>query len=301
MFIESPTPMFPHRESSHLPDLGISELAMPLSDKPPYVPGADGHHVRISGDWAREKHHYLRNYCGITTKGVGGKFPGGVIYLDVMSGPGRCKEREIDGEFDGSPFVALDFNFAAYYFMEEDPRLFEALEVRLKNHPKRSRIKLFNEDWLRAIERDEFLFNPSCLVVAFVDPTGISQIPFNAIRRLMKIPRVDLLITIQYKLGIHLNVSQFVKSTSGQTALDLLLESDEWRSWSQHDLGQFTRRAVELFCDKIHSEGFKVCRHVSVPEQNPLYRFAYFSRHPRGSDYWSKITAIDPTGQRNFL
>ena len=65
----------------------LSPDLVPLSDKPVYVTGDDGLPARVSGAWALRKHHYLSNYCGITTGGVGKKIP--VVYLDVMAGPGR--------------------------------------------------------------------------------------------------------------------------------------------------------------------------------------------------------------------
>jgi hypothetical protein len=74
---------------------------MPLSEKPPYVLGSDGLPVRVSGLWAKRKHHYLRNYCGITTNAVKAKLRGGVVYLDVMAGPGRCLEEANSDEFPG--------------------------------------------------------------------------------------------------------------------------------------------------------------------------------------------------------
>jgi three-Cys-motif partner protein len=273
---------------------------MPLSDKPSYVIGSDGLPVRISGLWAKRKHHFLRNYCGITTNAVGTKFPNGLVYLDVMSGPGRCLEEENEDEFNGSPFVALEFDFSRYVFMEADPSLFQALETRLHGHPKRDRVQLFNEDWVDVIGRRELKFDAKSLVVAFVDPTGIAAMPFSAIEELMRFPKIDLLITIQYRLGIHLNIPQFLKSRSEQTVLDRFLGHSQWRSWEQHDFGQFTRRAVDQFCAQIHNRGFKGAHHVSVPEQNPFYRFAYFSRHDLGTKFWKKVTATDEKGQRDL-
>jgi len=36
-------------------------------------------------------------------------------------------------------------------------------------------------------------------------------------------------------------------------------------------------------------EGFIGTRHISIPEDNPLYRFTLFSRHPLGESFWLKI------------
>ena len=169
---------------------------MPVSDKPTYIDGSDGLPARSSGFWALKKHHYLRRYCDITTRAVGKKFPGGVVYLDVMAGPGRCVEEKTREEFDGSPFVALNHDFSAYWFVEEDPDLFAALEARLAKHPKRDRIVLKNESWTTLALSGAFPFDASTLVLAFVDPTGISQMPWPAVQSLLRLPRVDVIATI---------------------------------------------------------------------------------------------------------
>jgi hypothetical protein len=37
-----------------------------------------------------------------------------------------------------------------------------------------------------------------------------------------------------------------------------------------------------------------------VPENNPLYRFALFSRHELAGSFWKKILRIDEKGQRTL-
>jgi three-Cys-motif partner protein len=273
---------------------------MPLSDKPIYVPGNDGLPARISGQWARRKHHYLANYCGIASGAVGRKWPGGVVYLDVMAGPGRCREEATSDEFDGSPLVALQYDFAAYYFVEDHPQLFAALKERLRDHPKRRRIHLFNESWIDLVAKGGLQFDARTLVVAFLDPTGIAALPMSAMQALMRNPHIDLLLTIQYALGIILNAPQFARSEGEDTVLDHFLGSPEWRRWQCKDPSELGRRAIEAFCAKIEASGFKGARHISVPETRPLYRFAFFSRHDLGTTLWHKILTIDEKGQREL-
>ena len=55
-----------------------------------------------------------------------------------------------------------------------------------------------------------------------------------------------------------------------------------------------------LFCEKIQAAGFIGSQHISVPENNPLYRFALFSRHKLAGNFWEKILRIDEAGQRGF-
>ena len=271
---------------------------MPPSEKSVYTVGSDGLPARISGPWARRKHHFLRNYCGITTKSMRRKFR--LVYLDVMAGPGLCKEEKTGDEFPGSPFVALEHEFAAYYFIEGDKRSFSALEQRLAAHPKRSHMQLINENWIDVVESDRLLFDASTLVVAFIDPTGVADLPMKAMRRLMMNPRIDLLVTIQYRLGIVWNAPLYHRSESDDLALTQFLGHAEWRKWQTRDSSEVGRLAIDDFCGQIEAAGFRGSRHVSVPETNPFYRFVLFSRNERAGDFWEKILKYDETGQSHF-
>jgi three-Cys-motif partner protein len=264
------------------------------------VSSNDGLLVRKSGEWAKRKHHYLKNYCGITTVSMRNKFR--LVYLDVMAGPGRCKIDGANEEFDGSPLVALEHDFSEYFFIEEEPELVAALKQRVANHPKARKVKIISENWINLAESGRLKFDDSTLVVTFVDPTGISQTPLSAMKLLAKSSRIDLLVTIQYRLGIVWNAPQYRKSKSGQTALDNFLGDQTWREWENKEAGEFGRLAVEHFCDKFQKEdGFIGTRHVSIPESNPLYRFTLFSRHPLGESFWLKILKTDEKGQRQLL
>ena len=106
--------------------------------------------VRKSGERAKRKHHYLKNYCGITTVSMRNKF--NLVYLDVMAGPGRCKIEETNEEFPGSPLVALDYDFAEYIFIEEDEESVDALKKRVACHPKAHKVKVIPENWIKVVE-----------------------------------------------------------------------------------------------------------------------------------------------------
>jgi three-Cys-motif partner protein len=99
----------------------------------PYLPASDGLLARKSGKWAKRKHHFLRNYCGITTVSMRSRFK--LVYLDVMAGPGLCEMEDTGEEFSGSPFVALDHDFTEYILIEEDAGLVGALKRRVDSHP----------------------------------------------------------------------------------------------------------------------------------------------------------------------
>jgi len=260
---------------------------------------SDGLLARKSGEWAKRKLHFLRNYCGITTVAMRKKWR--LRYLDVMAGPGRCKIAETGEEFSGSPFVARDYDFHDFLFIEEDDDLADALEQRNGKHPKHSHVQILRGDWTEHAQSGKLRFGDDTLVVAFIDPTGISQIPMDAVLQLTKNRRIDLLVTIQHSLGITLNVPQYLKSETGQTAMDRFINSSEWRQWQWKDASDFARMAIDAFSKRIRREGFIGTRHISVPEHQPLYRFTLFSRHELAEKFWNAILKIDEGGQRELL
>ena len=114
--------------------------------------------------------------------------------------------------------VALDHNFAEYIFIEEEPALVNALKQRISESSQGEQNKVIPENWVSVVASGRLKFDASTLVVAFVDPTGISQVPLSAMKMLAKNPRIDLLVTIQYRLGIVWNaasISQIEKRTNG--------------------------------------------------------------------------------------
>jgi three-Cys-motif partner protein len=267
-----------------------------------YILGSDGLPARKSGDWVKRKHHYFRNYCGITATGMKRKWLKR-IFIDVMAGPGICKIEETGEEVPGLPFIALDFDFTKFFFIEGDADGASALKKRVQKHPKRAIAEVIHGDWTRIVATGKLDFD-SALVVAFVDPTGISQVPWKALSRLLvKNQTIDLLITLQYAMGITLNADNYVESDpSSRTALDQFLGERNWRKWGELTPSQFKDRVLEQFENNIRSLGFEHGGQLTVQAQNrPLYRLALFGRHPKAGEFWEKIIKMDEKGQRELL
>lgn len=263
-----------------------------------YLPASDGLLARKSGLWAKRKHHYLRNYCGITTRSMRTKWR--LVYLDVMAGPGMCKIKETGEEFPGSPFIALGHEVHEFILIEDDPQLADALRQRVAKHPKARLVEVIAKNWVDVLQHGRLRFNDDTLVVAFVDPTGISQVPMKAMLQLTMNARIDLLVTLQYSLGITWNVPQYLRSRAEQTALDAFLDSRGWRKWKWREASEFARMAIDAFSQRIQQQGFIGTRHISVPAAQPLYSFTLFSRHPLAEKFWNEILKIDETGQREL-
>lgn len=264
---------------------------------------ADGLPARASGDWIRRKHHSLDRYCGITAGGMKNKFRERV-FVDVMAGPGVCKIKTTGEEFPGSPLIAMKHDFTKFVFIESDPELAAALEKRIATHPKAQLATIISGDWTQAAIAGRLKFE-GALVVAFVDPTGIKQVPWKAMEGLLRDNRkIDLLATLQYAMGITLNVYQYVESGPEQiTALDVFLGERDWRTWPRERTdADFAARVLNRWIEKLAALGFQGSQQITVEANGtPLYRLALFSRHPKADEFWRKIITVDESGQRELL
>ncbi|MFZ5800074.1 MAG: hypothetical protein ACOY3D_01685 [Candidatus Omnitrophota bacterium] len=74
----------------------------------------DGLIVRPSGIWIQQKYYYLKRYLDIFSKGMKNKWQGNLTYIDLFAGPGRCLVESLNQEEDGSPLIALQYDFKKY-------------------------------------------------------------------------------------------------------------------------------------------------------------------------------------------
>jgi three-Cys-motif partner protein len=267
-----------------------------------FVTASDGLPARKSGDWIVTKHHYLDHYCGIFSTGMKNLWPRRV-FIDVMAGPGLCKIRDTGHEMDGSPLIALNHPFTSFAFVENLPSACDALKKRVTNHPKGQLVKVACLDWKEALERGDLDF-PDSLVLAFIDPTGISQIPWKSIKRLIEGNRaIDLLFTIQYAMGITLNAGKYSLAVSQETALDRFLDEKDWRTkFDARIPSTFREQVLNRFSEKMAELGFASGLQKNVGTGNrTLYRMALYSKHPKAQEFWKKILKIDEQGQRSLF
>jgi three-Cys-motif partner protein len=142
------------------------------------------------------------------------------------------------------------------------------------------------------------------LTLAFVDPTGL-QISFRTIQRLVQDRKVDLLMTIQFGMGIRMNLRQYSQSESN--ALTSFMGNDSWRTDVEEggSPSLIGHRILSRYMGQLREVGYETVQNREIAvrsDQNNLllYFIVLASRHPRGQDFWSKITQIGPSGQRHL-
>lgn len=265
--------------------------------------GSNGLIARDSGVWVKEKLYYLEHYLDIFSVGMKNKWAGKLCYVDLFAGPGKCRIRDTKEEVDGSPLIALKFNFTKYFFFEADPKCHKALAARVKARAPEKDVEIIAGDCNSQVGQIKLPL--SCLGLAFIDPTGVSPLAFDTVRRLAHGRKIDLIINFHEGMGIRMNIHQHTKKEGG--ALDSFVGSGRWRQKFKE-----APSSIDEVCREITSEfqanllglgyGMVDCDHIPVrTDQNSLlYYLIFASKHPRGNEFWRKITLINAYGQRKF-
>ncbi len=272
-----------------------------MADQSPTPIASDGLPARDSGAWVQDKKDRVEKYLKIFTKGVSKKWGGKLAYVDLFAGPGRNVIREAGEEVDGSPLLALQCDFGCYVFVDV-PEVLATLQKRLRNHPKLARISFVEGDCNHVIDDVLRLLLADHLTLAFIDPTGL-QIQFDTIRRLVHNRKVDLLMTIQFGMGIQMNLPQYIKSQGD--ALNGFLGNSEWRKDVDEGgtLFHAGRRILDRYMAQLRALGYLDAKDWEIVRNDKnmlLYFVIMASRHALGSKFWREVTKIAPSGQRRF-
>jgi three-Cys-motif partner protein len=287
--------------SPEFPSFHDEVLELVQSDLPAIA--SDGLPARLTGVWVHDKNFYVERYLSIFSRGVSNKWAGKISYLDLFAGPGRNIIRNTQEEVEGSPLLALKFNFARYVFVDI-PEVLSTLRSRLVSHPKFSQISFVEGDCNAVIDEVLTALPPNYLTLAFIDPTGL-QIRFSTIRRLVDNRKVDLLMTIQFGMGIRMNLPLYTKAEG--EALSSFLGNSDWREDVNEggSSSQVGRRILDRYLTRLRGLNYRTVQDREMDirsDQNNLllYIVVLASRHPLGEKFWREATKILPSGQRRL-
>src|SRR3972149_6239413 len=309
--IQVPARIARHRGSQSGRSLGDKKVH--FTQTSPYPQSVDdGLQMRDSGPWVAQKLDYLRRYIEVFETSMRKKFPNRA-YIDLFCGPGKCLDRDSGGIYLGSPLVALTtrYPFTEYYFTDTDAAAISTLKQRCAHSPLSTRVKyrVADANALAPFLVRELQSTPS-LNLAFLDPEGL-ELAWASVATLAALPRVDLIIHYP-QTGLN-RYMPAASAQAGPTDVDRFFGGDEWRAiYGKHRRGEDSflhRQLMDHYKGKLASLGY--AQALSEDETGfeppmvnekgvPLYRLLFASRHPRGRDFWRKITCRDVHGQRRL-
>jgi len=260
---------------------------------------SDGQVAIPVGPWAKEKLFYIERYCHIFNQAMRGKWPTRV-YIDLFAGPGRCVVQGTGEEINGSPLVALkcEVPFSHYFFNDLDATTIAALEKRAVALAV-AEVRFFNQDCNQVVgdllrELDKLPRQP--LVFCFIDPFNW-EIEFASIATLAQGRRMDLAIT--FHTG---SIKRWAHRPPAK--LDTFFPDAGWRQGFAAKRAEGDR-ALGAYLLNYYKQGLRglgyndIQERVSVKQTKgvPLYHLIFASKHPRGREFWDKISQRKATGQ----
>jgi three-Cys-motif partner protein len=268
----------------------------------------DGLVVRDSGPWAEKKLHFWNAYIDITTSSMVGHvgWPEGVVYVDLFAGPGVCLISGANRRVPGSPLIAAHAPkaFRKILLCELDPVNAIACQDRLNRSPAAATSKVFCGDCNDEVSKIAAEIPRGALTLAFIDPTGL-HIKMTTITKLASAGRVDLLILFPDAVDVLRNIDLYRLQPNSN--LDQFLGSDSnWRAELDSLGDSEPSRVRQLFATlytqqlKKHAKYEVFGQEIIKGPQGPLYRLIFASKHPRGAEFWEKVTKKELGGQRRF-
>ncbi len=269
-----------------------------------YIRALDGLPARRSFSWAETKLEVINHYYGIFTTGMKNAHEARAC-IDLMAGSGLCK-RDSGREFPGSPLLALSQHdpFTHVVAVEENRDLANALRVRTVGLVPQPLIIEASCNLPSTTEAILEHVPSSALCLGFVDMLGV-DVELATLARLSAARRVDWIITFQ----IHDLVRNWRTEIAPdqQTRFDRFFGTREWRrvvkEWEAAGrpgtLGTLlTDFYVVQLKRRLHYNHISRTPEVMKNSRNGvLYRLLFASKHPRGKEFFDKVTVGGSRGQ----
>lgn len=269
--------------------------------------------VRCVGEWAYDKIYRLVQYLGIFANGMKNRWGGGLNYVEICSGPGRCITREERTEIDGTALAVIRSphfkELKKAVFIDTSQRVVDILNQRIKaladSHTAEAVVGDYGDapGLCRILSR----LSDSCLNFVFIDPTEC-DVPFSTIQRIAAhLQNADLLINVALGTDVNRNLANAIRSTNYEAArqkYETFLGTPGF--CAQPGVVELARRAAchdlrRLFADTYHQrlkeEGYQ---YTDVRPVKHYYYLLFASRNPKGLEFWQKACKYAPDNQKEL-
>jgi len=264
--------------------------------------------VNEYGQWTEQKLHFWNRYVEITTSAMVGhpSWPSGLAYVDLFAGSGVCRIEGSARRIPGSPLIAACSlkAFTKILLCEMDPGRASACEARIRRVAPNAATTFFEGDCNEKVREIARHIPTGALTLAFIDPQGL-DIAFETVSTLACCGRVDLLILLADAVDFVRNVDTYLANPASK--LDRFLGPDsDWRAkW--HAMGSTEGPKARKFVGDVYRDQLGRLGYIKFGTKSirgpagPLYRLIYASKHPKGLEFWEKVTRKDVGGQSDLF
>jgi|TARA_R110000744_G_scaffold203232_1_gene322108 three-Cys-motif partner protein len=258
----------------------------------------DGLYTPIVREWSLEKYQLVGSYCDIFTNGMKFKWDQ-LVYIDLFAGAGHATIKESKKNYLNSAFTAMSIPvpFTKYILCEKDEKRFNALSERVKRDFSHLNVELIKGDSNKNVQKvinaiPPFKKGNTLLPFCFVDPYSLN-LNFSTIRALGS-TLMDFLILQALHMDANRNIETYLKDKNTKIA-DYLGKSN-WRELLEEN-GAYKNNFVKFLADQYQEQMYQIgyqktkhMHHIRSNQKNlPLYYLAFYSKNPRGIDFFKKI------------
>ncbi len=257
----------------------------------------DGLEITSVGPWSEKKYGLIGVYDELFSRGMKNRWTR--VYIDLFAGSGKARIETTGRIVLGSPLISLEVpdRFDKYIFCERDETKRRALESRILQGYRDADVSLLGDcnehvdEILRLIPKHSA--SKKVLTLCFVDPYSLN-LEYETIRKLSG-HFVDFLILLALSMDGVRNEALYVEKHDNR--IDRFLGDSTWRlRWDKASLKDpsFLRFLAKEYVGRMIGLGFsreslKTMVPVRSDKHNlPLYHLAFFSRNPKGYEFWRK-------------
>lgn len=249
--------------------------------------------------WSLEKYKLVSSYCNIFTTGMKYKWDQ-LVYIDLFAGAGYSKIKETNKIYKSSALLAMSIPnpFTKYILCEQDNERFEALSQRINRDYNHLNCELIEGDSNQNVDQvlkaiPSFGKGNTLLPFCFVDPYSLN-LNFSTIKALGQ-TLMDFLILQALHMDANRNFDIYLKEENCRIAEYLGLEN--WRDLFEKDgiiyRKDFVKFLAEQYQHQMIKLGYQKAKHMNQIRSNeknlPLYYLSFYSKNPRGIDFFKKV------------
>lgn len=251
------------------------------------------------GAWGETKYKLVGGYCEIFTTGMKNKW-GKLVYIDLFAGAGYARINGTNKILKSSALIALSVShkFDKYILCEEDEDKLNALKARVQREFPTADVEYVLGDSNKNIDKIISLVpkhskESTVLRFCFVDPFSLN-LHFETIEKLSKTGKIDFLILLALLMDANRNFIYYIEENSKK--IENFIKNSKWREpFQRADISpaDFIKFLSDQYDKNMKSLGYvePIDKHrVKINDKNiPLYYLAFYSKDPRGNDFFKKV------------
>lgn len=262
------------------------------------------------GAWGEKKYKLVGSYCNIFTSGMKNKWDT-LVYIDLFAGAGYAKIKGTNRILKSSALIALSIpnQFNKYIFCEVEVIKLQALKARVEREFPSANVEYVLGNSNQNIDKIYSLIpknskEESILRFCFVDPFSLN-LKFKTIHKLSKVGKIDFLILLALHMDANRNFRNYIEENS--TKIDLFIGDTNWRIPFKE--GKIRSQDFIKFISDRYDVNMKELEYVEPVEKHqvkiedkniPLYYLAFYSKNPRGNDFFKKVEKYQSPQQSMF-